>query len=151
MFLPLRSKFTQRIATQRVGIQLRILWASVLAFSYLFAFPHPFAWSQQQDTAKFFEERIRPVLLEHCIACHGPDKSESGLRLDRPELFAEGGESGTLVEAQKPVESLLLQALRHEGLEMPPNKKLPDEQIEAFEAWVSAGNAPGIPSTIMNW
>ena len=139
MFVPLRSKFTQRIATQRVATPFRILWASVLAFSYLFAFPHPFARSQQQDTAKFFEERIRPVLLEHCIACHGPDKSESGLRLDRPELFRQGGESGALVEAQKPVESLLLQALRHEGLEMPPNKKLPDEQIEAFEAWVSAG------------
>jgi len=139
MFLPLRSKFTQRIATQRVATQLRILRASALAIWYLFAFPHPFAWSQQQDTAKFFEERIRPVLLEHCIACHGPDKSESGLRLDRPELFRQGGESGSLVEAQKPVESLLLQALRHEGLEMPPNKKLPDEQIEAFEAWVSAG------------
>ena len=139
MFMRLPSKRTQLPATQRVATQLCILWASALAFSHPFAFPHQFAWSQQQDTAKFFEERIRPSLVEHCIACHGPDKSESGLRLDRPELFRQGGESGSLVEAQKPVESLLLQALRHEGLEMPPNKKLPDEQIEAFEAWVSAG------------
>ena len=128
MLLRLPSKLTHLPATT-----LLILWAIALAFS------HPIAWSQEQVSAKFFEERIRPSLVEHCIACHGPDKSESGLRLDRPELFKLGGQSGSILDGQKPTESLLLQALRHEGLEMPPNKKLPDEQIEAFEAWVLAG------------
>ena len=38
------------------------------------------------DTAglEFFEKRIRPVLIEHCYDCHGPDADEpgGGLRLD---------------------------------------------------------------------
>lgn len=91
------------------------------------------------SNTKLFEERIRPVLIEHCIACHGPDKSESSLRLDQPQRFRQGGDSGPVVDPQTPLSSLILQAIRHEGLEMPPNKKLTDEQIAAIETWVQSG------------
>jgi hypothetical protein len=93
----------------------------------------------QTESTKFFEESIRPLLVQHCIACHGPDKSESSLRLDQPDRFAQGGESGPLIDRDQPQSSLLLQAVRHEGLEMPPNKKLPDEQIASLETWVRSG------------
>ena len=106
------------------------------AFSYA-------AFSQigigQVESTKFFEENVRPVLVQHCIACHGPEKSEAALRLDQPERFTQGGESGSLIDRQKPEASLLLQAVRHEGLEMPPNKKLSDEQIASIETWVRSG------------
>ena len=29
-----------------------------------------------------FDRDIRPLLSEHCFACHGPGKQEAGLRLD---------------------------------------------------------------------
>ena len=29
-----------------------------------------------------FDRDIRPLLSEHCYACHGPGKQEAGLRLD---------------------------------------------------------------------
>ncbi|MFZ4819312.1 MAG: c-type cytochrome domain-containing protein, partial [Limisphaerales bacterium] len=34
-----------------------------------------------------FNREIRPLLVEHCYPCHGPDleKRKGGLRLDRPE------------------------------------------------------------------
>src|SRR3712207_8960711 len=32
--------------------------------------------------AEFFEARVRPVLVENCFRCHGPQKQMSGLRLD---------------------------------------------------------------------
>ena len=32
--------------------------------------------------AEFFEARIRPILSEYCVSCHGPRKQQSGLRLD---------------------------------------------------------------------
>jgi len=105
------------------------------------------AWCSQADDAEetiktqdlFFETNIRPILVEKCIRCHGTDKSESGLRLDSAESFSRGGDSGQLVEATDPRSSLLLQAVRHEGLEMPPNQRLPAEQIELIERWVLNG------------
>lgn len=90
---------------------------------------------------KFFEEQVRPILVQHCIACHGPDKSESSLRLDQTDAFRQGGDSGPIVDPHQPESSLLLQAVRHEGLEMPPNKKLTEHQIQTLETWVRA-NAP---------
>ena len=105
------------------------------------------AWSAQSDDTEetiktrdlFFETNIRPILVEKCIRCHGTDKSESGLRLDSSESFSRGGDSGPVFEATAPHASLLLQAVRHEGLEMPPNQKLPAEQIELLEQWVLRG------------
>ena len=29
-----------------------------------------------------FENKVRPLLAEHCYACHGPEKQNNGLRLD---------------------------------------------------------------------
>lgn len=89
--------------------------------------------------AEFFETHIRPVLVEHCIECHGPQKQESGLRLDSREALFKGGAEGAAVVAGRPEESLLVEALRHEGLEMPPEKKLDDATIANFELWVRRG------------
>lgn len=91
------------------------------------------------DNAKHFEAAVRPLLVEHCISCHGPDKAEAALRLDRAEDFAQGGESGPLIDLKQWPDSLLIQAVKHLGPEMPPNRKLTDEQIAAFETWVREG------------
>ena len=91
------------------------------------------------DNAKHFENAVRPLLVEHCISCHGPDKAEGALRLDRSEDFAQGGESGSLIDQNQWSESLLIQAVKHLGPEMPPNRKLADEQIAALETWVREG------------
>jgi len=87
----------------------------------------------------FFETNIRPILVDKCIRCHGDDKSESGLRLDSAESFSRGGDSGPVFETTVPHSSLLLQAVRYEGLEMPPNQKLPAQQIEMLEQWILRG------------
>ncbi|MGC3972734.1 MAG: DUF1549 domain-containing protein [Pirellulales bacterium] len=102
--------------------------------------------------AEFFETHIRPVLVEQCIACHGPQKQESGLRLDSREALFKGGAEGAAVVAGRPEESLLIEAIRHEGLEMPPEQKLDDAVIANFETWVRsgaqwpAGDAPSAPA-----
>ena len=63
----------------------------------------------------FFEAKIRPVLIEHCHGCHGSKKQSGGLRLDQRDSFAQGGDTGPIVVAGKPDDSLLIQALRHSG------------------------------------
>ncbi len=92
------------------------------------------------EQEKFFESRIRPVLLEHCVECHGPQKQKAGLRLDSREALVKGGESGAVVEAGNAEKSLLIEMIRYESeVRMPPKKKLPDETITAFESWVKLG------------
>jgi hypothetical protein len=50
-----------------------------------------------------------------------------------------GGDSGPALVPGKPDESLILEALRHEGLAMPPKSKLPDAVVGDFERWIRMG------------
>ena len=42
-----------------------------------------------------FERDIRPILVRHCVSCHGGEKQESGLRLDSPAGIRRGGDGGS--------------------------------------------------------
>jgi hypothetical protein len=89
----------------------------------------------------FFEKKIRPVLADHCYACHSSTapKLKGGLRLDTREGIRKGGDTGPAVVPGKPDASLLLKALRYEKLQMPPRGRLPQSVIADFEAWIKAG------------
>lgn len=89
--------------------------------------------------AAFFENRIRPILIQHCFECHDATKQEGGARLDHHDALLAGGESGPAIVPGKPEESLLIEAVRYEGYEMPPKGKLSDEDIAALVQWVSDG------------
>jgi hypothetical protein len=90
---------------------------------------------------EFFEQRIRPVLIEHCYECHAADSKilRGGLQVDSRDALRKGGDSGPAVVPGKPTESLLIAALRHESFEMPPEKKLPDSVIADFVTWIEKG------------
>ncbi len=93
------------------------------------------------EQARFFESKIRPILVERCVSCHGAEKQKAGLRLDTSEAFAAGGDTGEAVVAGKPDESLLIAAIRYndDGPKMPPSKQLPPAEIEALTQWVQLG------------
>lgn len=94
------------------------------------------------DDVRFFETRIRPLLVNHCFACHGPDKQKSGLRLDSAEALHRGGATGqVLIVTSQPEHSLLLKAVRHQGgvPKMPPKGKLKDQEIADLTRWVQLG------------
>ena len=94
-----------------------------------------------QEGVEFFEKRIRPVLVASCYKCHSgdPAKAKGGLLLDTHDGLRKGGESGEVVALGNPEKSLLIEALKFEGVEMPPTGKLPDEVITDFETWVTMG------------
>src|SRR5262245_20747318 len=100
-----------------------------------------FADSKRPDPeqVRFFESKVRPLFVEHCQQCHGPKKQQGGLRLDTAAGFRAGGDSGSLVTAGKPNESLLLRAVRHEGLKMPPKKQLAPGDVAVLAEWVKRG------------
>ena len=68
-----------------------------------------FAADATPDQVRFFEERVRPILVTKCQRCHGDSKQKGGLRLDSREALATGGESGAAIEPGKPDDSLLWQ------------------------------------------
>ncbi|WP_165073897.1 PSD1 and planctomycete cytochrome C domain-containing protein [Paludisphaera rhizosphaerae] len=95
----------------------------------------------QAERIRFFEQEIRPILATKCQSCHGAEKQKGGLRLDSREALLQGGETGPAVAPGKPDESPLIEAVRYEGLEMPPNGKLEDKQVAAIARWVAEGAA----------
>jgi hypothetical protein len=104
------------------------------------------ARAQQADPKEieFFEQKIRPVFVEHCYACHSEKAAAAGklkakLLLDSRDGVAKGGESGTVVLPKKSGESLLMKALRYDGVEMPPAGRLPENVIADFARWIDAG------------
>ncbi len=104
------------------------------------------AWAEDHASSErvrleFFENRIRPLLVKHCQECHGPEKQESGFALVTRESLLAGGQGGPAVVPGMPEESLLVDAIRHEGLEMPPSGRLSDDDIAAIEQWVRDGAA----------
>jgi hypothetical protein len=89
----------------------------------------------------FFEQKIRPVLVEHCYRCHSAraKKPRGGLLLDTRAGILKGGDSGPALVLGKADKSLLLKALRHDELAMPPERKLPDDIVADFEKWIALG------------
>ncbi len=89
---------------------------------------------------EFFETRVRPVIFDRCLDCHGREKSKGGLRLDSREAMLKGGESGPVVLPGKPDSSRLIAAIRYDGdVQMPPKGKLKEEEIAALSEWVKRG------------
>lgn len=95
----------------------------------------------ESEQADFFERKIRPVLVEHCYECHAGDSEviQGGLRLDDSVAMARGGDSGEAVVPGEPDQSLLLAAIRYDGLEMPPEGRLDDQVVRDFETWIQQG------------
>lgn len=89
----------------------------------------------------FFEERIRPILVDYCYKCHSDDQGEAagGLRLHTREGIRRGGLTGPAIVPGDVDESLLLAAIQYSTLQMPPDEKLPDEVVEDFRKWISDG------------
>ncbi len=103
------------------------------------------AWCAAEPTAEqavLFENKIRPLLVERCYECHSAEKKQKGgLLLDTKEGTLKGGDTGPALVAGDPAKSLLIKAVKwtDKDLQMPPKKKLSDEEIAALEEWVKIG------------
>ncbi|MCR9293306.1 MAG: PSD1 and planctomycete cytochrome C domain-containing protein [bacterium] len=97
--------------------------------------------AERREAEEFFEAQVRPLLVEHCIECHGPQEQSGELRLDRKNHFTRGGGSGPVVQPGNPQSSLLIRAIGYQDndLQMPPDSKLPDKAIAVLSEWVRGG------------
>jgi hypothetical protein len=88
----------------------------------------------------FVERKVRPILVDSCLRCHGAKRQLGGLRLDSREAILRGGDNGPVIDAGHPEQSPLVEAIRRTGkLKMPPRKPLPPGDVETLAAWVKMG------------
>ena len=114
----------------------------------LFAADAPVAATTKKATKdhaagiEFFEKQVRPLLAKHCLECHSTAKGQAakgGLALDSRAGWMAGGDSGETIVPGDPEASLLIEAVRYDGYEMPPQGKLSAKEIAVFERWVKLG------------
>ncbi len=88
---------------------------------------------------------IIPIMLRHCVVCHGRHRQEGGLDLRTREAMLRGGKSGPAIVAGKPDESRLL--LRIRAGQMPPIDRLVEVSVKPTDAqaadliarWIALG------------
>jgi Protein of unknown function (DUF1553)/Protein of unknown function (DUF1549)/Planctomycete cytochrome C len=94
-----------------------------------------------------FARDVRPILSDHCFACHGPDDKarKASLRLDTKEgAFARLKSGGLTIAPGKPDESELVFRIESDDpeLRMPPKKTgkpLTADQVGLLRQWVEQG------------
>ncbi|QDV40252.1 Xanthan lyase precursor [Stieleria neptunia] len=94
------------------------------------------------EKVQWFETKIRPALIEHCLECHSTETEASGgLVLDSRDGWQSGGDLGPAIVPGDAAASRLIEAIAYDdpALEMPPDGKLDDVTIAAFRRWVQDG------------
>ncbi len=95
--------------------------------------------TQGTESEQFFEQEVRPILVQRCSECHGASKQEGGLRVDSIGSLFESGDSDPRI-IPGDINSLLLRSVRREGdLQMPPDKSLSLHEVKSLEKWVKSG------------
>ncbi|MDB5292966.1 MAG: Protein of unknown function (DUF1553)/Protein of unknown function (DUF1549)/Planctomycete, partial [Phycisphaerales bacterium] len=122
---------------QLLGLSFRV-W--VVAFAMVTLLP---SLSARADDFEFFEQKIRPLLVDKCYQCHSAQakKLKGGLLLDTKQGILQGGDNGPALVAGDPDHSRLIEAVRwgNKDLQMPPKERLTPEQVADLVQWVKQG------------
>lgn len=138
----MRCRYVRYARKSAAGIRLCWIVAMFSSCSLGYAETEPLDAAKPTDavTPPHFASQVRPLLSDHCFACHGPDEHErqAGVRLDTADGIAE------VVDTDAWEDSLLVERLRTDDPDqiMPPpehHKPLDDESKRLLEAWVATG------------
>ena len=94
------------------------------------------------DRRVVFATDVRPVLENRCWGCHGPEKQESGLRLDDRDAVLAGGDLGPVVVLHDSLRSRLIEyvsGIRPDNVMPPEGDRLTAEQVGVLRAWIDQG------------
>lgn len=110
---------------------------------------------EQVEDQVSFAKQVAPLLNQHCRGCHvAGQQASGGLRMDTYAQLMRGGDSGAIVTASHPDNSLLIGKLTGQasGQRMPAGGRppLPKEKIELITAWIRQGARFDGPSQEMN-
>lgn len=104
------------------------------------------AGAAMADEAVHYTRDIKPILANHCYACHGPDDAarKGNLRLDTFEGATAVRDSGApIVPGNPDASTLLARVVSHDADErMPPPQRGPalnEQQVNLLRRWISDG------------
>ncbi|MFT5299700.1 MAG: hypothetical protein ACI814_000473 [Mariniblastus sp.] len=87
----------------------------------------------QEPTVNLYEQEIKPLFQERCLACHGALKQESGLRVDTVEAMKDHG----ILEDDGLLDRLTSGDLAER---MPPEgEPLAGEELAVIKKWIAMG------------
>lgn len=92
--------------------------------------------SATSEELAHFEKSIRPLLIENCIRCHGPEQQYGGLKLDSKKAWQKGGKSSTAIIPGNANDSLLVKVLSNPNH---PKVPLSPDQITDIKIWIQSG------------
>ena len=90
---------------------------------------------------ELFDAEVSGLLKQHCVKCHGGDKTLAELDLTSREALIKGGADGPAIVPGDSRASLLYKLITHGDEPNMPDEadKLPDEAIAKIAAWIDAG------------
>lgn len=95
------------------------------------------------DEPVSFRKQIAPLLLQNCVACHGPKKSEGGYRADSFERTKSAGDSGAAGFAAKDLDGseAYRRMISQDPAERMPAESdpLPADQLALIKRWIEEG------------
>ena len=95
----------------------------------------------RRNEARFFDDQVAPILIKNCLGCHNHELDDGSISFEnRATLLTERANGGSAVIPDKPEESPLIWAIRHDGnVQMPPGKKLSSRDIAILTEWIKHG------------
>ena len=122
---------------------MRILVFVLLGIGY---FHRTMAENLVRDGVLQFNRDVRPILADHCYACHGPDphSRKARLRLDKRESALGTNREGAVIVPGKPEVSEMVSRIHDKDPDevMPPpelNKPLSPAEKKILVRWIAEG------------
>ncbi len=134
-------KLVKLVSAAVCSLALRVCLATLIGYPLASADEGAADQIANLEGIEFFQQQIAPLLKRRCYECHSHEfgKAKGGLVLDSRRGWEEGGSEGAAIVPGKLGESLLIQAIRYESYEMPPDEKLPASEIALLEKWIAMG------------
>ena len=116
------------------------LLAATMGASAPVALPPDHAARMTKGT-EMFRQDVAPLLQQHCVKCHGGEKTKGDFDLTTREGLLKGGAEGEAVVPFDSGKGWMMKLVRHEDDPAMPDQKpkLPDDVIAKLAAWIDHG------------
>ncbi|MCH2609483.1 MAG: hypothetical protein MK006_00285 [Pirellulales bacterium] len=99
--------------------------------------------AQEEPAPVSFRKDIAPILINNCLACHGPKKAEGGYRVDSYSRFIAAGDSelAAITASNLDDSESLRRILSDDEADRMPleGDPLPQEQTDLISRWITEG------------